>query len=1630
MRFDDGFIAWINGREVARANTGPAGHYIYCDQKAYNFAAATTDNAYTPAGQPGTAVTQPVVFSLGKVSDFLKAGDNILAVQLVNREPGTSARIDAQLAVITGTAVIDLARYNFDEANNSARVHRNTGGTVTDSVEGSIPPASWLAGARDAVSDPAWTDLTLRSALVTGSGVAATGGLRLSYSQNGADQPAVIFGPALPLSPQIAPTALTETDLANLRINFKFRASPEAAFNLRLDPAAGVTASSLSALPLINASAGTAAAENAPVDFAASDGSYRTRVISDTGAVTTATVGSMKTSVTLLSGAGMKGGEFRLIEDNTAAGGGAGSTGALVFTVTTPPSTPDFFGFYYQTIPIRSWTAGKVTAEQLRAGAIEFDYQLPAGAGYEVYLEPATGTPTYNDRLSLGSLTGSGDWKHAVLETGAAGNQASFLAFVNTLTTNSMRIVFRSGVSLPAGTSLKIDNVAYNPWRSYTALLSAGTNAPAFVAALNAQASPRFFPAFEKAGSATAPASAVLDLDDFSLTLTKLNAGTPATLTGFAAPAWSYFPGLAEPAGGVVETADFTPLTGSGEYADWVELLNAGAAEMDISNWGLSDAASDPRKYVFPPGTKIAAGAGLVVVADGRAAPSGAVWPHAPFSLSAAGETLTLSDASGTVVDTVRFPAQDAFHSYGRDPVTNQWGYLRKASPANPNSGPWESAQAAAPVFSVPGGFQTGPVTLTLGSSTPGATLRYTTNGTEPGPDTGILYQGPLTLPFLTDRTGHVLRARAFAPGLMPSETVTSTYLINQNANLKKNPAVLLSGDPGATFYKPLGIMAIQGGTYTDSQWRASTRSDYNIPVGDGRLTDPDSSSRPYERAAFLEYYFSDGREGLREAAGLRISSSPYSRPRLVLSSPPNQVSWPADATQKPSLNVFFRSDYGNDAISYPLIPETDVRHFEEFRLRAGKNDISNPFIRDEFCRRLWTDMGHEGTVGTFTSVYINGYYKGFYNLVERIREPFMQSHNHSSAKWDVNYINTFEDGDNVHWNTVLMPRLKANLTLKSNWDSLRQVLDVENFADYILLNVWAAMWDWPHNNWAMARERSANAQWRCYVWDAEGGLNMGGHGPNYQTLRDDLLIATGTTPIPTIFRQLMTSPEFRLLFADRVQRHLFNNGALTDARTALRRSGTQAEVAPLMTLAGITADVSWYTNWVNASSGRRRYLFPFGTVGVTGYQAGQLRDPNQDNNLADTLWPLTPPPTLSQHGGQVAADFTLGISHTAPAGSVVYYTTDGSDPREWGGTVAAAAKIYSAPFPISGASVTVGTRVRNATTSEWSPLTQANFQVAVVPASAANTVISEIMYHPPNPTTAEAAAGFTDAEAFEYIVIQNIGASPISLSGLRLNGGVTFDFDTSARQALDPGQRVLIAKNAAALRLRYGNSGVDTVLGGEFFGNLSNSGDSLRLEQKSDSAEIKGLAYQDKAPWPKAADGDGSSLMLINPPSNPDPKSASSWTASAALGGSPTGIPLALSYAQWAAWTFSATQLAETARTAPGGDFDNDGWPNLMEYLLGSAPRDSFAMPALSWSVTPGEGGAQLLRMTFPRNPGATGYQLQVQSSGDLSTWETTHSLKQSSTGSDGSLLETWEKSQPAATPRQYMRLRAVSQP
>jgi len=1099
----------------------------------------------------------------------------------------------------------------------------------------------------------------------------------------------------------------------------------------------------------------------------------------------------------------------------------------------------------------------------------------------------------------------------------------------------------------------------------------------------------------------------------------RLAAGAPVEFfpAGAAAGAWEYFVGRAEPSGGVVDlglvVGTFTPPSGEeddyshpSEFCDWVELQNCGDAPVNLGGWSLTDNLAGPGKWRFPADTFLQAGAFLVVLCDGRDeanAPAGpATRLHTNFRLNKDGGGLALFNSTGQLADGLPadYPPQVSFCSYGRRPDDPQrFSFLGYATPGGTNTGPAYEGQLG-PVepldgsgVRLPGGIYPGPtLTLTLSNAAAGAVIRYTLDGSEPTEWNGTVYSQPLVLAQSNEKTGNVVRASAFLPGWLQSKVTTATYLLRQPAALTNLATLLLTGEPTRDWYAPDGLLAIVGGRWLPvsggSIWQADGPQSYNLVLGAGS---------PAERGVHLEYYFPPGiytasQQPVRMDAGVRVSATDYSRPRMRLSVADTGSPWPPNnETEKPSFNIYFGGEFGPGALDYNLFTNYTVKEFKRLRLRAGHNDLANPFITDELVRRLWLDLGHVGSRGLFCSLYVNGVYKGLYNLCERFREQFFQEHYRSQANWDVDYGWDWVNGDETALNQLL-DALDLDLRDLANWRSIANRLDIDNAADYYLLNIYCAMWDWPDSNFIIARERSAGPdnRFRFAVWDAEGAFNVIGyaHNAGYNTITNDLVVDSTNayywTPVARIFRRLASCPEFRLRFADRVNRHMFNGGVLDDRDpdgTGLLRSHFDNRLSELVQEvgravqynSGTAIDLSAFKSWISPISGRRSYLLG----DTTGRQ--MFRDAG--------FWPVTEPPVFSQHGGTVPDGFSLSMTSTvvtAGQTATLYFTTDNRDPRLEGGTLDPLATMYTNPVPLPQV-VTIKARARNNTTGEWSPLTEATFAPAAVPASADNLALVELMYHPPDASAAEEAAGFNNADDFEFVRLQNIGSAPIDLLGVRFTQGMVFDFSNGSARYLDPGANVLVVANLKAFQLRYGPA-CETPVAGEYSGQLSNGGERLQLIGIN-NAVIRDLTYGDASPWPVAADGDGPSLLLVEPGWNPDPANPANWTLSACPGGLPCGDAPSQTYAAWRALYWTGPDATNNLVSAPKADPDGDGLVNFVEYALGLDPRHASSTPLVIPTVEAFPDGSHLT-IQVRVLPGASDARLSWEISEDLRTW------------------------------------------
>jgi len=334
-------------------------------------------------------------------------------------------------------------------------------------------------------------------------------------------------------------------------------------------------------------------------------------------------------------------------------------------------------------------------------------------------------------------------------------------------------------------------------------------------------------------------------------------------------------------------------------------------------------------------------------------------------------------------------------------------------------------------------------------------------------------------------------------------------------------------------------------------------------------------------------------------------------------------------------------------------------------------------------------------------------------------------------------------------------------------------------------------------------------------------------------------------------------------------------------------------------------------------------------------------------------------------------------------------------------------------PLYLPPGAATVRARTYDSNTSTWSALAETTFLVDTAAAAAGNLVISEIMYHPADPTPAEIAAGFNDTGDFEYIELTNASSTHYAdLANVRFLAGIGFDFDNALTgRLLAPGARVLLVKNMAAFQFRYG-SGLPVA--GEFSGSLDNVGEQLQLVNAG-GAVIADFLYSDDEPWPAQADGPGHSLVLRR--AGADPSLPQSWRASV----SPTGNPGTGDAVNYAAWK-TAHSISDD-----NSDTDNDGLTAFAEYAVAGDPA---ASSQHRWPAA-GRDGSGFQTLTVTRRAGADDVDLIPETSPGLTGWTADMIFVSSVMNADGTESLTWRTAQPFGTlPRLQMRCRLVLAP
>lgn len=896
------------------------------------------------------------------------------------------------------------------------------------------------------------------------------------------------------------------------------------------------------------------------------------------------------------------------------------------------------------------------------------------------------------------------------------------------------------------------------------------------------------------------------------------------------------------------------------QFSDWIEIYNPTAAPINLSGYYLTDNESEPTLWPFP-SVSLPAGGHLLVFASGKNRVNPAATLHTSFQLDKAGEYLALLGPGPAVLQAFDpFPAQRGDISYGvlgGDPslVT----IMGQPTPGTMNdSVPPPPAKVE---FSRDSGFFTEPFTVTLSSATGDAVIRYTLNGSVPSATNGFIYSGPIAINGTTR-----LRAVAVAQG--------------QSSELAGERWVKLAADL-ANYSSTLPIMVIENfgaGIVPQKGWTGTGAGVRQVPRQDAWWA-------TFEREAGLSAFTNApqmvSRIGIRGrgAFSSQWRQKPYSVEALDESDGERSVS-PLDLPAHPDWVLYFPDPDTNkdptmlfNTFAYELY-QTFGRDFAvKFRwveafINEDGGDLKLADRRGVYAifekvsrgtdRLNFSKLSPDGTNGGWLlslnrmdpepengwpaengTTVPQFFHTAGQNRIQQTPpnaagvgddEP-QQSNGYLNFDNPSGYIITTNQRAGIEgWFKEFEDVLWNNAIWRDPTNGYRKYLNDEDFADYFLLNTFTRNGD--------------GLLISMFPWKGDDGkLRMGpawdyNWSPYYISGADP----TGTLlhrPDRLWYRRLFADVDFNQLYIDRWWHH--RRGAMSNAGIDAIIDRQVAEISTEKALLnGFANAAQWATN-------------------ISTFRAWL-------KNRADWIdRNYIRPPFFNQDGGDVPDAFQVTILGT---NGTIYYTTDGSDPRLLGGAISGAAQAFQLPFALT-AQTTVSARIRNGT--NWSGLTRAVFYP---PQDLSKLVVTEIMYNPP-------AFGAIAGNDLEFVEFKNTGTTPLNLGTLTFTAGINFTFTNGTR--LLPGQFFVLARNKAAFAAKYPGVTVDDVYSGQ----LDNAGETLRLSTAFGNTVLS-VTYNDRTPWPLAADGHGFTAVPRVSGANANSDNGAHWRASANAGGSP----------------------------------------------------------------------------------------------------------------------------------------------
>ncbi|MFT5884413.1 MAG: hypothetical protein ACI9IP_000868 [Arcticibacterium sp.] len=721
------------------------------------------------------------------------------------------------------------------------------------------------------------------------------------------------------------------------------------------------------------------------------------------------------------------------------------------------------------------------------------------------------------------------------------------------------------------------------------------------------------------------------------------------------------------------------------------------------------------------------------------------------------------------------------------------------------------------PTFSPLGGFYQNAISLTV-SSNISDSIYITFDGSEPYKRSTIWNGEALDID-----TTITIRARIYQNGQFSSEVNTQTYFINEPNNL---PTISLATDPAHLFSDQTGIYV----TGTNGKSGACDPKIRNL-------------NQDWERPMNIEFYEKNSVQVLNQVAGVKIFGG-CSRTRFP---------------QK-SLSLFARKIYGKGSFKYQLFPDKDITKFESFILRSSGDDQVRSFFSDAFTAySLKDNMELDFQAYRPVAVFINGVYWGIHNMREKVNEHYLQENFHVE-KENINLLEANARtvyGSNSDYNDMIQFLETNELADESNYQATSKVIDINQYIDYFVANIHLVENDWPGNNikfWNTTDSKYDKWRWILFdrdqtFWRSRTEVNAlakstATNGPNWPN-----------PPWSTLLlRNLLKNESFKNRFLQTYSYHL--STTFKPERINAIFDEFQQRLAPEMPRHierwGGQLDLDKTETWPPPT---------FASMAEWEHNLNEMRD----------FIPARKPAALTHLS---SAFFLNGSSsiiverNNSEAGTIYFF--DKALKKD-----EALDFFTGLSFPLRGVSKNGfkfshwdidGQRKENdVIIINPGSQTRITAHFEVMDTAIKPLVINEINYHSSD-----------EKDSGDWLEIYNPNDFTLNLGGWFIqDGNEKNEFKFLKNTFIDANGYLVICNSVNSFDAVF--SETNNRISGLGFG-LSNSGEVIKI-LNSDSVLVDSVHYLDTNPWPDLADGEGSTLELIDP--NSDNRIAENWRAS-----------------------------------------------------------------------------------------------------------------------------------------------------